>query len=87
MSHIKYKNKKYITRTFNVLCQGAERTYKISVDSLYDAIEKNIEDWDEKAIDNQIYFYVEDAVIKLKPEDICKNHLDIEMVFISEENG
>ena len=87
MNTITYKKTKYPTRTFNVICEGEERTYTIATDSLYNAIEDKIEKWGsrENDIDCQIYFYVEDEVINLSAEEICKNHLDIEMTFVNEE--
>ena len=87
MNTITYKKTKYPTRTFNVICEGEERTYTIATDSLYNAIEDKIEKWGsrENDIDYQIYFYVEDEVINLSAEEICKNHLDIEMTFVNEE--
>jgi len=89
MDTINYKGKEYPTRTFNVICEGDERTYTIATDSLAEAIGIN-DEYDgtlgdeEENIDQSIYFYVEDEVINLDAEEICKDHLDVEMEFVSE---
>ena len=84
MKTISFKGKEYPKRTFNVICEGIDCQYTISVESLSEALANcNVEDGE--AIDDEIYFYVEDKVINLSGEEICKNYLDIEMELISEE--
>jgi len=85
---ITFKGKEYPTRTFTMTCEGAgEMTAIIATESLSEAMGDDKEAFDTEAnnIDNTIYFYVEDEVINLPAEEICKNHLDIEFKFISEE--
>lgn len=90
MNTITYKGKEYPTRTFTVTSPefGEEQTYTIATNSLFDAISKDdkheVYGTLENAVDNKIYFYVEDEVIKLDAKEICANHLDIEMELIEE---
>jgi len=84
MKTITFKGKEYPTRTFNVVSEGIDTQITIATDSLSEAL-MNGKIEDGEAIDNEIYFYVEDEVILLSGEEICKEHLDIEMEFISEE--
>ena len=84
MNTITFKGKEYLTRTFNVVSEGIDTQITISIQSLSDAL-MNGKVEDGEAIDDEIYFYVEDEVINLSGEEICKDHLDIEMEFISEE--
>lgn len=87
---IKYKGKEYPVRTFTVNYEGDEHVHTIASESLAEAIGINDEyegtlgDAEEK-IDQSIYYYVEDVVIGMDAEEICKDHLDIEMEFVSEE--
>lgn len=80
MNKIEFKGKEYLTRTFLVSSPefDGEREYTISTESLYEALGDNKEvcGSEESEIDNEIYFYVEDDVINLTAEEICKNHLD-----------
>ena len=84
MGYITYKGKKYKTRTFEVLVDGDVRIHKIAVESLYEAMKPNIDGWDEREIDNKIYYYVKDLIIKRKAELICMDDLDFVMEFIKE---
>jgi len=87
---IKYNGKEYPVRTFNVIMEGVEHTITIASESLSEAIGINDEYEGtlgdaEEAIDQSIYYYVEDEVIGIDAEEICKDYLDIEMEFVSEE--
>jgi hypothetical protein len=88
MQNILFKGVEYPTRTFVVESPefNDKRTYTISTESLSEALGDAKEEWDtpENDIDNTIYYYVEDEVIELTAEEICQNHLDIEMKFIEE---
>lgn len=86
---IKFNGKEYPSRTFEVICEGEERQYTISTESLSEAMGDDKEKHGTEAnnIDNEIYFYVEDEVINLPAEEICKNHLDVEMVLFKEIFG
>ena len=88
---IKYKGKEYPTRTFTMTSEETgEVTYTIAYDILFDEISKEDkhEAWGtpEHDIDEEIYFYVEEGMLGLTAEEICKEHLDIEFEFIEEEN-
>ena len=77
-------------RTFTVNFEDDEHTYTIATESLAEAIGINDEYNGtlgdvEEGIDQSIYYYVEDEVIGMDAEEICKNHLDEEMEFVSEE--
>ena len=89
VDYVEYKKKKYPTRTFVVESPeiGGKRTYTIATESLSEALGDKKEEWDteENDIDCEIYFYVEDEVIGMDAEEICKNHLDVPMDFIEEE--
>ena len=85
MELINYMGKLYPTRTFNVVVEGNQRQYKIATDSLYEALNKDVFGAEENKIDNQIYYYVEEGVIEMDAELICKDFLDVEMKFISEQ--
>lgn len=85
MELINYMGKSYPTRTFNVMVEGNQRQYKIATDSLYEALNKDVFGAEENKIDNQIYYYVEEGVIEMDAELICKDFLDVEMKFISEQ--
>lgn len=91
VDYIEYNGVKYPTRTFVVESPeiGGERTYTIATESLSEALGDAKEEWDteENDIDNQIYFYVEDEVIGMSAEDICKNHLDVPMTLVKEVTG
>lgn len=91
VDYVEYKGVKYPTRTFVVESEeiGGERTYTIATESLSEALGDGKEEWDteENDIDSEIYFYVEDEVIGLDAEEICKNHLDVPMDFIEEVTG
>ena len=88
MKVINFKGKEYPTRTFKVMSDefDGESIYTIATESLDEALGDTKEHWDteENNIDNTIYFYVEDEVIDLGADEICKNYLDIEMEFIEE---
>lgn len=98
MNKIKYKGKDYPTRTFTMTSEDtgemtvtiADETLEMVIgdETLEERISKklgeNVNEQSEK-IDESIYFYVEEGVLDLSPEDICKNHLDEEFEFISEE--
>ena len=47
--------------------------------------DKELEGSEANDIDIEIYFYVEDSVIKLSGKEICLLHLDEPMEFIEEE--
>jgi len=82
-----YKGVKYPSRTFNVLLEGKERQYVIAPESLFDAMGDDWEDTTTKAsrLDDEIYMYLPEETFNLNGEEICKNHLDVPMKFISEE--
>jgi hypothetical protein len=88
MDCFNFKGKDYPVRTFTVTSPefGEEQTYMIGTDSLFEAFGDEYEKEGTEAhnIDNEIYFYVEDEVIGLDAEIICKEHLDIEMKFVEE---
>lgn len=88
MNKIEFKGKEYPTRTFLVTSPefDGEMEYTIATESLDEALGNAREEWDteEHDIDCTIYFYVEDAVIELTAEEICKDYLDIEMTLIEE---
>jgi hypothetical protein len=88
MNKIEFKGKEYPTRTFLVTSPefDGEMEYTIATESLDEALGDAKEEWDteEHDIDCTIYFYVEDEVIELSAEEICENHLDIEMTLIEE---
>lgn len=91
MDKVIYKQKKYPVRTFTITSEETgEVTYTIAEDALFEAISKNDKHESdgsvENKIDNEIYFYVEDGKLELPAEEICKDCLDIEFKFISEEN-
>lgn len=89
MDTIIYKGKEYPTRTFEVKYEGEKHTHTIATESLATAIGID-DDYDgslgdeEENIDQSIYFYVEDEVLLLDAKEICLEHLDIPMKFISE---
>jgi hypothetical protein len=93
---IKYKGKEYPTRTFTMTSsETGEVTYTIADETLFDAISEEKDSsgeelyltfgTDEWRIDQNFYFYVETGKIELSAEEICKDCLDIEFEFISEE--
>ena len=87
MDTIKYNETKYPKRTFLVdLNDEGEREITISIDSLFEAFDGKYDlfDTEERRIDNTIYFYVEDEVIKGSAKFICENCLDEPMKFIEE---
>jgi hypothetical protein len=81
---IEFKGINYPVRTFDVIIEGDEQTITIGTLSLFDAMDEMTDVEESNALDNQIYFYVEDELIGLDGEEICKNHLDDEMEFIEE---
>lgn len=90
MDSITYKGKEYPVRTFTTEFEGDVSTHMIATESLSTAIgiDENYDgnlDEEEEEIDQSIYYYVEDGVIEMDAEVICKDHLDVEMKFISEE--
>ena len=86
MDFITYNGKEYPTRTFKVLFEGEEHTYTIGTESLNEVIRDKYEEdgSEEQAIDNEIYFYVEDEVIELDGGELCLNYLDEPMSFLEE---
>ncbi len=87
MGTIEYKGKQYPTRLFIVNNPefGENQTIRIANDSLDIAMGNHSNHGEEETnVDDQIYFYVEDEVFDLSPEEICENHLDIPMKFIEE---
>ena len=91
VNYIEYNGVKYPTRTFVAESPeiGGKRTYTIATESLSEALGDKKEEWDteENDIDCEIYFYVEGEVIGMDAEEICKNHLDVSMDFVSEDFG
>jgi hypothetical protein len=87
MNKITYKGIDYPTRTFNVVIEGDKRQYTIATESLSDAMgdDKEVFGSEANEIDNEIYFYVEDEVLELDANEICNDHLDEPMEFVSEE--
>ncbi len=87
METISYKGKVYPKLTFKASHHGDTFKYTISVESLSDAIGVGEDDLEgeEASIDQSIYFYLKDDVIDLDIREICKDHLDIEMEFVSME--
>jgi hypothetical protein len=88
MNTIEYKGKQYPVRTFKVINPefGEEQTYTIGVESLSEAMggKYEIDGTEEQAIDETIYFYVEDANIVLTAKEIIENCLDVDMTLIEE---
>jgi hypothetical protein len=84
MNIIKFMSGHYRTRTFLVQLpeMDEEQEITIAVDSLHTALENT--DNLEGDIDDQIYFYVDDDKIHLRPEEICSKHLDEPIKFIEE---
>ena len=93
MNHIEFNGKEFPSKTFNVLIDGEEQTITISTASLLFELvnflpsDNDINSLSSEAeqIDNDIYFYVDDDKFDLSPSDICKNHLDEPIEFVSEE--
>jgi hypothetical protein len=85
---IQFKGVDYPTRTFTVISDefDGSNTYTIATESLFNALDDKYEmdGTEEKNIDEQIYFYVEDEVINLTAHEICSNHLDITMTCVEE---
>jgi len=90
MNSIVYKGVEYPTRLFVVDNPefGEEQVIRIGTYSLNsdmgDAGEFGEE---EELVDDQIYYYVDDNEIELSGEEICKNYLDVPLVFIAERFG
>ncbi len=90
MDNITYKGVEYPTRTLSVSIDGTEQDITIATESLQKALftekgyEGDLAELEEN-IDNQIYFYVEDAVIGLDANEICEKHLDVAMEFLEED--
>lgn len=83
MNTISFQGKEYPVRTFTMTSKDTgEVTYTIADETLSEA---NQETPVNCTVDESIYFYVEKGVLDLSAEEICKNHLDIEFEFISEE--
>jgi hypothetical protein len=90
METITRKGKQFPLRTFEIelKSQPAEFADRQSI-TIAPASLLNILDFDndeaDETIDNEIYFYVDDQHFDKSGEEICKNHLDEEVVFIEEE--
>lgn len=72
MYYIKYKGKKYPARDIdNVPGYEDEGTVTVAEISLWDAIKNDYakEDEDAHAIDNEIFFYVENGFLTKNPSD------------------
>jgi GTPase Era involved in 16S rRNA processing len=89
MDTVKFKDKSYPIRTFEVVYYGDKRTFIVSVESLSKAMGEDKEKWNTEAsrLDNEIYYYVKDDIIELPAKYICEHHLDVEMIFESELFG
>lgn len=94
---ITYKGKEYPVVHVNVTIDehddGWIHTYPIAPESLLDTMIENSVDYDEEGfdgeeadIDNQIYHYVEDQYWDLPLEVICKEHLDLPMTIVPDED-
>jgi hypothetical protein len=83
---LSYKGHVYVIRTFEVICEGAKRTYTIAIETLFEAFGEDMDKWDEQAhaLDQQIYFYLEGEKITLSGKEICEEHLDVPMKFVRE---
>jgi len=80
---IKRNKTEYPTRTFDLKTKSNFRMeVTISTQSLLDVLDLNAKR--DMRIDKQVYFFVPDEVINLSAEEICKNHLDEEMILIKE---
>lgn len=81
---IRYLDEKYLTRTFRVRLPEIEDEMNITIatESLQYAL-RNTNQL-EGDIDDLIYYYVDNSVIHLKPEVICRKHLDTPIEFICE---
>ncbi len=87
MEAITYNGIDYPTRTFDVITDdGADMTITIANQDLLEAIEDGmeVEGSEEEAIDTQIYFYVDNDLFDLDPVEICDEHLDESMEFVTE---
>lgn len=89
MGTVKRNDKEFKTRTLEVRykdIEDEEETTLITIapESLSNELDFENDEAD-KAIDEEIYFYVEDEHFNKSGEEICKSHLDEEMHFISEE--
>ncbi len=87
--YIEYKGQEYPTRTFLVQIPDEDepREITISVQSLSDAMGDGVEmfDTEEARIDSDVYFYVEDEIIKTTfAKEICEKHLDTKVEFKEE---
>lgn len=87
VDEVEFNGKSYPSRTFVVSCEDfEEQEITISTQSLSDAMgdEKEEEGTEANDLDCEIYFYVDDEVIGMDAETICKNHLDTKMTLIEE---
>ena len=87
---IKYKGKRYSTRTFEAYLDGDSeedsQILTIASTRLRDALGDRIldEGTDEEIIDSGIYFYVDVEHFEKDMEEICREHLDEPYVLIEE---
>ena len=86
MNTIKFNGKNFRTRTFDVICEGASRTYTIAEEKLFFEFGENMDAWSDEAnsIDQKIYFFVTDEQILFTAEKIVNDCLDVPMEFIKE---
>ena len=84
MDKITYKGEEYPVRTLVVEYDNKQMGITLGVESLAKAMDYDFDRPGNQVVDNEIYFYVEDEILELPAEEICKNHLDIPMSFISE---
>ena len=86
---ITYKKKEYPVRGITMTSkETGEVSHLIADQTLYEAMKENsphLKGSKERAIDETIYFFVEDGVLSLTAEEICAKHLDQPFEFISED--
>jgi hypothetical protein len=89
MATVTRNGKEFKTRTLEVRykdIENEEETTSITIAPESLSNELDLEnDESDITLDEEIYFYVDDEHFDKSGEEICKNHLDEEMHFISEE--
>jgi len=85
MKTITRLEKEYPIREFMIKFSKEDEPEQItiSVESLHCVLdyENNKED---EAMDNKIYFYVDDNLIEKPAQEICENYLDEKLIFVEE---
>jgi hypothetical protein len=76
--------KEFKTRTFLV---DSKETGEMQITIADSSLDKELSSCDVEtqiAIDNEIYFYVEEGCLELSPEEICKTCLDMPFIFLED---